>query len=171
MRPAKSPRWGALKRRRDGLAIVEAGIAAARPERCLTAALEPAAVAPGRDAREIVVVGAGKAAAAMAAQAEARLGSRISAGVVAVKDGHILPLDRIGLLEAAHPVPDSRAQRNGRRIRETISAAPPDALILALFSGGGSALMIDPIPPAGIADLASTTDILLRAGADIGQLN
>ncbi len=171
MRPAKPPRWGALKRRRDGLAIVEAGIAAARPEQCLAAALEPAAVAPGRDAREIVVVGAGKAAAAMAAQAEARLGSRISAGVVAVKDGHVLPLDRIGLLEAAHPVPDSRAQHNGRRIRETISAAPRDALILALFSGGGSALMIDPIPPAGIVDLASTTDILLRAGADIGQLN
>ena len=167
MPPAQTPRWGPGDRRRDGLAIVEAGIDAARPERCLAAALAPAATA----GREIVVVGAGKAAAAMAAQAESRLGPRIAAGVIAVKDGHVAPLDRIGLLEAAHPVPDARAQRNGRRIRETIAGAPPDALILALFSGGGSALMIDPIPPAGIADLAATTDLLLRAGADIGQLN
>jgi glycerate-2-kinase len=153
------------------MAIVKAGIAAARPERCLAAVLEPDEVAPGPPEREIVVVGAGKAAAAMAVQAESRLGPRIGAGVVAVKDGHVLPLDRIGLLEAAHPVPDSRAQRNGRRIRETIAGAPQDALILALFSGGGSALIIDPISPAEIEDLASTTDILLRAGADIGQLN
>lgn len=118
-----------------------------------------------------MVVGAGKAAAAMAAEAESRLGPKIRAGVVAVKDGHVLPLARIGLLEAAHPVPDERAQRNGRRIRATIAGAPREALILALFSGGGSALMIDPIPPASMADLASTTDLLLRAGADIGQLN
>ncbi len=118
-----------------------------------------------------MVVGAGKAAAAMAAQAESRLGPRIAAGVVAVKDGHIQPLDRIELLEAAHPVPDERAQRNGRRIAEAIASAPRDAQILALFSGGGSALTIDPLPPVGLADLARTTDLLLRAGADIGQLN
>lgn len=151
--------------------MARAGIAAARPERCLAPALDPDELALGPDEPGIVVVGAGKAAAAMAAAAEKRLGPRIAAGVVAVKDGHGLPLERIELLEAAHPVPDRRAQRNGRRIRETIAAAPPDGLILALFSGGGSALMIDPIPPAGMADLAATTDLLLRAGADIGQLN
>ena len=153
------------------MAIADAGIAAARPERCLAAVLDPDEIGPTPLERGIVVVGAGKAAAAMAAQAESRLGPRIGGGVVAVKDGHVLPLERIRLLEAAHPVPDARAPRNGRRIRETIAGAPPDALVLALFSGGGSALTVDPIPPVDIDDLASTTDLLLRAGADIGQLN
>ena len=159
--------------------MVEVGIDAARPEHCMIPALARLRPRPGPpgDAPAsgpegpIVVVGAGKATAAMAAQAEAHLGPQIAGGVVAVKDGHGLPLARIELLEAAHPVPDERAPRNGRRIRAAIGAADPQASILALFSGGGSALMIEPLAPVSIADLAQTTDLLLRAGADIGELN
>ena len=159
--------------------MVEAAISAARPERCVAPALSSFAAdragsprAADRDrAGEVVVVGAGKAAAAMAAAAESVLGARLTGGVVAVKDGHGSALERIELLEAAHPVPDERAPENGRRIRAAIARAARDAHILALFSGGGSALMIEPLPPAGIGDLAITTDLLLRAGADIGELN
>ncbi len=159
--------------------MVEAGIAAARPELCVPAALTayqmPSEMASGEFGigtdRAIAVVGAGKAAAAMAAQAESQLGPQISGGVVAVKDGHGLPLSRIRLMEAAHPVPDGRAPRNGSRIRKTIAEADRNALILALFSGGGSALMIEPLAPASIQDLARITDLLLRAGADINELN
>ena len=170
---------GGSRRRSQALSIALAGVAAAKPDLAVAAALRrdgdrlitAAGAIDLAGRRPVVVIGAGKAAAAMGRVVETALGPNIVAGLLAVKDGHELPLSRIEVATAAHPVPDRRAPEIGRRIRELISRADPGGLLIALFSGGGSALMIDPIAPVTIADLGKTTDLLLRAGADITELN
>ncbi len=168
-----------LTQRDKALAIAKAGIEAVKPASCMAVELEMRGETlvcreqshdlSGR--REVIVIGIGKASAAMAQIAESLLADRIAAGIVAVKDSHQLPLARLPTFAAAHPVPDERSPAIGRCIRRLIAAAPRDSLILALLSGGGSALITDPIDSITLADLAATTDQLLRAGADIGELN
>ena len=124
--------------------------------------------------RRIVVVGAGKAGAAMAQAAEAALGDCPAwrGGVVLVKDAPPDPLPQtIRLLPAGHPLPDDRGVAGTERIRATLGGGQPDDLVLALISGGGSALLADPVPPITLGDLQAVTDGLLRAGATIGELN
>jgi len=119
----------------------------------------------------VLVVGAGKASGAMAAAAEEALGDRVVAGVVAVKDGHLAPTRRVRLLEAGHPVPDQRGADAARAIRDLAASATADDLVLVLISGGGSALTPAPAPPITLAEKQALTRLLLRAGADIKQLN
>jgi len=119
----------------------------------------------------LLVVGAGKASGAMAAAAEEALGDRVVAGVVAVKDGHLAPTRRVRLLEAGHPVPDQRGVDAARAIRDLAASATADDLVLVLISGGGSALTPAPAPPITLAEKQAFTRLLLRAGADIKQLN
>jgi len=119
----------------------------------------------------LLVVGAGKASGAMAAAAEEALGDRVVAGVVAVKDGHLAPARRVRLLEAGHPVPDQRGADAARAIRDLAASATADDLVLVLISGGGSALTPAPAPPITLAEKQAFTRLLLRAGADIKQLN
>jgi glycerate 2-kinase len=119
----------------------------------------------------VLVVGAGKASGAMAAAAESALGDRVVAGVVAVKDGHLAPTRRVRLLEAGHPVPDQRGADAARAIRDLAASAIADDLVLVLISGGGSALTPAPAPPITLAEKQALTRLLLRAGADIKQLN
>ena len=119
----------------------------------------------------VLVVGAGKASGAMAAAAEEALGDRVVAGVVAVKDGHLAPTRRVRLLEAGHPVPDQRGADAARAIRDLAASATADDLVLVLISGGGSALTPAPAPPITLAEKQAFTRLLLRAGADIKQLN
>jgi len=119
----------------------------------------------------VLVVGAGKASGAMAAAAEEALGDRVVAGVVAVKDGHLAPTRRVRLLEAGHPVPDQRGVDAARAIRDLAASATADDLVLVLISGGGSALTPAPAPPITLAEKQAFTRLLLRAGADIKQLN
>ncbi len=121
----------------------------------------------------VVVVGMGKAAAPMAWAAEQALGDRLRGGLVVTKDGHRLaPLpERIAVIEAAHPLPDERSLRAGERLLDVVSSAAPDDVVIALISGGGSALAEALRPPLTLADLRSVTDLLLRAGATIGELN
>ena len=119
----------------------------------------------------VLVVGAGKASGAMAAAAEAALGDRVADGVVAVKDGHLAPTRRVRLLEAGHPVPDRRGAEAARAIRDLASTAAADDLVLVLVSGGGSALTPAPAPPITLEEKQSLTRLLLRAGANINQLN
>ncbi len=119
----------------------------------------------------ILAVGAGKASGAMAAAAETALGDRVSAGVVAVKDGCLAPTRRIRLLEAGHPVPDERGAAAAREVRELAQSARADDLVLVLVSGGGSALTPAPAPPITLADKQAVTRLLLAAGANINQLN
>lgn len=123
--------------------------------------------------RRIVVVGAGKAAVTMACGAEDILGARIDAGLVITKDGHaagVLPA-LIAVAEAAHPIPDARGVAATRRLLDLVAGCGAGDLVIALISGGGSALLEAPRPPVTLADLAATTDLLLKAGAPIQDLN
>jgi len=127
-------------------------------------------VEPPRRGR-LIVVGAGKAGAAMAAAVEEALGPRVDDGVVAVKDQHLAPTRRVRLIEAGHPVPDERGAAAAREIVATAEPAGSDDLVLVLISGGASALLPAPAPPITLGDKQAVTRLLLAAGANINQLN
>src|SRR5262249_51635914 len=123
----------------------------------------------------IVVVGGGKAGAAMAAGVEAALGVGESGirveGSVTVKDGHLAPTERIALQEAGHPIPDRRGAAGVAQIEAALEGLRPQDVVLALLSGGGSALLTAPVEGVSLDDKRRLTDLLLRAGATIGELN
>ncbi len=123
----------------------------------------------------IVVVGAGKAGARMAAGIESVLGDRISEGLVAVKHGHTEPLGRIELIEAGHPVPDAMSVEASRRICALADSADESTLVLVLISGGGSALLTLPYEDADhtvtLDNIQETTQLLLESGAPIHDIN
>ena len=121
----------------------------------------------------LIVVGVGKAAVGMARGAEAALGDLISGGLAITKDGHADPPlpAKIAIREASHPIPNERGVAATREILALLDALGSDDVVLALISGGGSALLEAPRPPVTLADLAATTDLLLRAGAPIQDLN
>ncbi|GMR05040.1 MAG: glycerate kinase [Thermodesulfobacteriota bacterium] len=120
--------------------------------------------------KKVLVVGAGKASASMAVGIAEVLGPRIESGLVVVKYGCSKPLERIEVVEAAHPLPDEPGVRATERIIELLGGADGETLVICLLSGGGSALLC---APAGITleDMRQTTDLLLKAGADIFDLN
>ncbi|MDR7417157.1 MAG: glycerate kinase [Armatimonadota bacterium] len=119
----------------------------------------------------ILVVGFGKASAAMAQAVEEVLGDRISGGLVVTKEGHALPLRRLEVVEAGHPLPDARGEDAARRVLRLARQADVRDLLLCLVSGGGSALLPLPAPGLTLEDKGRTTDLLLRGGATIGELN
>ena len=121
----------------------------------------------------LIVVGVGKAAVGMARGALGACGDLITAGLVVTKDGHAAgpAVGPIRVAEAAHPVPDARGERATRAMLALLGELGPDDLVLALISGGGSALLEAPVAPLTLADLAATTELLLRAGAPIQDLN
>ncbi|RLC32076.1 MAG: glycerate kinase, partial [Deltaproteobacteria bacterium] len=121
--------------------------------------------------KKILVVGGGKAGAAMAAEMEAILGNRISGGIVSVKYGHLAELNHIQIVEAGHPVPDRNGGKGALAITAMAESATADDLIICLISGGGSALM--PLPARGLslADKQKTTGVLLACGATIHEIN
>ncbi|BBF93288.1 glycerate kinase type-2 family protein [Blastochloris tepida] len=143
--------------------LAEAAIARAAPDR-VADHLPPKAV--GRT----VVVGAGKASAAMASAFEAAWPHPL-AGLVVTRYGHAVPCRRIEVVEAAHPVPDAAGADAARRILDLVSGLGPDDLVVALMSGGGSALLTLPAPGLTLADLQAVNATLLRSGADIGAMN
>jgi glycerate 2-kinase len=121
--------------------------------------------------RRIVVIGAGKASGLMAQAVEELLGDRIYAGLVVVKDGHLVPTSRVVLREAAHPLPDARGVAATAEIVALLHGLTADDLVVLLLSGGGSALIEQPASSLTLDDLQATTDLLLRAGAPINELN
>jgi hydroxypyruvate reductase len=123
--------------------------------------------------RDIWLIGAGKAAPAMAAAVFALLGERISGGVVVTKDGHLarsLPA-AVSVFEASHPVPDARGLAAGRAVAALLGRATADDLVVFALSGGGSALLTLPADGITLAELGATTEALLRSGATIHELN
>ena len=121
----------------------------------------------------IHVVAVGKAAAAMTAGAIAALGTAVISGDVVTKDGHVdraLP-ERIQVYEAGHPIPDQRGVDATQAILRSLTALPPGVAVLALISGGGSALLEAPREGLTLDDFQQTTAALLRAGAPIDALN
>lgn len=119
-----------------------------------------------------LAVGAGKAAAAMAAAVESAWPADAAlSGLVITRYGHGLPTKRIEVIEAGHPVPDEAGEGAAQRIRNEVAKLGPDDLLLALVSGGGSALLSLPVPSITMADLKATTKELLRCGAKIEEIN
>jgi len=145
-------------------ALFEAAVAAALPARVVPPHLPPPP--QGRT----VVVGAGKASAAMARTIEDHWQGRLS-GLVVTRYGHAVPCQRIEIVEAAHPVPDHAGLAAARRIMELARAAGPDDLVLCLISGGGSALLTLPAAGLTLADNQAVNRALLASGADIVSIN
>lgn len=119
-----------------------------------------------------LVVGAGKAAASMALAVESHWpGEAPLAGLVVTRYRHAVPTQRIRVVEASHPVPDAAGEDAARQILDLVRGAGPDDLLLALISGGGSALLTLPAPGLSMNDLRHTTRELLRSGAPIQEMN
>ena len=144
--------------------LFDAAIDAARPASALPPHLPPPP--KGRT----VVVGAGKAAAAMARALEEHWPGPL-AGLVVTRYGHAVPCRSIEVIEAAHPVPDAAGTRAAERIRDSVRGLAPDDLVLCLLSGGASALLALPAPGIALDDKRAVTAALLRSGATIGEMN
>ncbi|MGH7326348.1 MAG: glycerate kinase type-2 family protein [Candidatus Rokuibacteriota bacterium] len=119
----------------------------------------------------LIVLGCGKAGAAMAGAVEGALGDRIAQGLVVVKDGYTAPTRCVLVAEAGHPVPDARGQAAAAGLLKLARSAGQNDLILFLISGGGSALTPAPAPPLTLEEKQSVTRLLLSAGATINELN
>src|SRR5262245_59277539 len=143
-----------------------AAVAAADPLKILPRHL------PRPPSGRTLVVGAGKAGASMAAAVERHwpAGAPLS-GLVMTRHGHGLPTRRIEVLEAGHPVPDQAGETGAKEILRRVSGLGPDDLLLALISGGGSALLSLPAEGVGMDSLKATTQELLRSGAPIQEIN
>ncbi|MFO1055978.1 MAG: glycerate kinase [Dongiaceae bacterium] len=145
-------------------AMFDAALAAADPARCVPPHL------PKPPKGRTIVVGAGKAAAAMAAAVEAHWPGPLE-GLVVTRYGHGVPCRRIEVIEAAHPVPDAAGRAGAARILERVGGLGPDDLVLCLMSGGASALLALPAPGLTLEDKQAINRALLRSGAAIGEMN
>jgi hydroxypyruvate reductase len=144
--------------------MFDAAIASAQPALCVP----PHLPAPPRG--RLIVVGAGKASAAMARAVEENWHGPLS-GLVVTRYGYAVPCERIEIAEAAHPVPDAAGMHAARRMLERVGGLHEDDLVLGLFSGGGSALL--PLPLRGLnLDLEQMVNrALLACGASISEMN
>jgi hydroxypyruvate reductase len=151
-------------------ALFEAAYKTAHPSTCLPPHLPPVP----RDGR-IIIIGAGKASAAMAVAAEqhyvaAGQGDKIS-GLVSTRHGFGLPTRIIEILEAGHPVPDANSIAGAKRAIELAKSAGPNDLVLCLLSGGASALWSAPVPNVSFEAKQALTKQLLKSGAPISEMN
>jgi glycerate-2-kinase len=126
---------------------------------------------PDRPAGRVVVVGAGKSAAVMTAALEAAWPEVPMTGLVVTRYGHAVPTARIEVVEASHPVPDAAGESAAARILALVQGLTADDLVLALISGGGSALMPLAAPGLTLADKQAVNRALLACGATINEMN
>jgi glycerate 2-kinase len=159
--------WDDARARAALRAMFDAAVASADPRRMLAAHL-PERPPPGR---RVVVVGAGKSAAVMAAALEQAWPDVELSGVVVTRYAHAVPTRRIAVIEAAHPVPDASSERGARRVLDAVRGLGPDDLVIALISGGGSALLALPAPGLTLADKQAVNRALLASGATIHEMN
>ena len=165
--------------RHEATQLFQAALRAVDPQQLVQSCLSGhagavRAVLPSGDTVEwrspTVVVGAGKAAARMAAGCEAVLGPDAVSGSVVVADGCAVRLASIEVVEAGHPLPDMRGAAATRDILARVGD-PQAGGILCVLSGGASSLLVQPRSPVTVADKVATTEALLRCGADINELN
>jgi glycerate 2-kinase len=144
--------------------MFDAAIASAQPALCVPPHL------PDAPRGRLIVVGAGKASAAMARAVEENWSGPLS-GLVVTRYGYAVPCDRIEIVEAAHPVPDATGMRAAQQMLERVSGLHEDDLVLCLFSGGGSALLPLPAPGLNLDLKQSVNRALLACGATISEMN
>ncbi len=144
--------------------LFDAAVAAAQPAACLP----PHLPAPPRG--RTIVIGAGKASAAMAQVLERHWPGPLD-GLVVTRYGYEQPCERIEIVQAAHPVPDAAGERAARRIAALVGGLTGDDLVIALISGGGSALLAAPAPGLTLADKRAVNAALLASGATISEMN
>jgi glycerate 2-kinase len=145
-------------------ALFDAALAAADP----CQAIEHRIPAPVRG--RTVLVGAGKASAAMAHAFETAWSGALE-GLVLTRYRHAVPCDRVEVVEAGHPIPDAAGERAARRILALARGLGPDDQLIFLASGGGSALLSLPAPGLTLDDKQAVTLALLRSGATITEIN
>lgn len=144
--------------------MFEAAVAAATPSACMPAFL------PKPPKGRTIVVGAGKAAAAMARVLEESWPGPLQ-GLVVTRYGHSVPCRRIEVIEAAHPVPDLNGVKAAARMLALVEGAEEDDLVIALISGGGSALLSLPAGGLLLSDKQAINKALLKSGAPIDEMN
>jgi glycerate 2-kinase len=144
--------------------LFDAAVAVALPSRVVPPHL------PKPPKGRTIVLGAGKASAAMAKAVEDNWNGPLG-GLVVTRYGHGVPCRKIEIVEAAHPVPDARGEDAARRILALAKSAGPDDLVLCLISGGGSALLALPAEGLTLADKQAVNRALLASGAAIGEMN
>ena len=151
-------------------AMFDAAVASAQPALCVPPHLPtPAEVGRGR----LVVIGAGKASAAMARAVEDHWTGPPEAlqGLVVTRYGHAVPCQRVRIVEAAHPVPDLAGHAAAEAMLALLRGLTADDVVLCLISGGGSALLPLPLPGIGLATKQALNQALLRSGATIAEIN
>jgi glycerate 2-kinase len=126
---------------------------------------------PDKPKGRCIVVGAGKASAAMAAALEQAWPDVALSGVVVTRYGHAVPTQRIKIIEAAHPIPDENSMHAAQEILSAVAGLDKDDMVIALMSGGGSALMVSPLRGMTLNDKQSINRALLKSGAGIGEMN
>lgn len=145
--------------------VFDAAVASADPAAAVRRHL------PAKPRGRRVVIGAGKAAVAMAAALDAAWSDVDLGGVVVTRHGQRAAAGRIEVLEAAHPTPDAMSEEAGRRIIAAVQGLTADDLVVALMSGGGSALMTLPAAGMSLADKQAVNRSLLASGANIVEMN
>lgn len=144
--------------------LFDAAVAAALPERSVPRFL------PQRPAGRTIVIGTGKASAAMARVFEEHWGGPLE-GLIVTRYGHAVPTRHIRIVEAAHPVPDAAGEQGAAEMLRLVQGLSPDDLVVALMSGGGSALLS--LAAAGVSadDKRAVNRALLKSGAPIHEMN
>jgi glycerate 2-kinase len=145
--------------------IFDAAVASADPEAAVLRQL------PEKPKGRCVVVGAGKAAVAMAAALETAWCDVDLTGIVVTRHGQYAPAGRIEVLEASHPMPDAMSVEAGRRVLAAVNGLTADDLVVALMSGGGSSLLVLPAGDMTLADKQAVNRSLLASGANIVEMN
>ncbi|MFJ5429327.1 glycerate kinase [Pectobacterium actinidiae] len=145
--------------------MFSAAIQSAAPQLALPSVL------PDKPKGRCIVVGAGKASAAMAAALEAAWPDVEMSGVVVTRYGHAVPTEKIRIIEAAHPVSDAMSEIASMLILETVKGLTEKDCVIALISGGGSALMALPRQGITLTDKQDINKALLHSGATIGEIN
>lgn len=158
-----------MSRRASLEALLQLGLAAVNPrvatERWLAGAQARLS------SRRLTVVAAGKAAGPMAQVLAEAWGDRIDRGLVVTRDGHDPGPDSFTRRHAGHPLPDERSAGAGEAVLELAAEMPPDGAFLLLLSGGASALLTTPADGLDLSTIRELSDALMRAGADIEELN
>ncbi|KQT88003.1 glycerate kinase [Aurantimonas sp. Leaf443] len=150
--------------------IFESAVASAHPRQVLAQHL------PEPPTGRVIVLAAGKAAASMAAVAEAfyrerGLGPERLSGLAVTRDGYAMDAGLVPVVEGGHPLPNAQGLEASARIVDLARSARPGDLVLALISGGGSANWLMPAQGVSLADKQAVTKALLRSGAGIGEIN